>query len=74
MLNISGYPYKSNYGYYNMFNEWFRYHKYQAIYNYPLMYNAIIRNPETVNVILLVFLLWLLDRLIIRNIFMNKVR
>lgn len=59
--------------YYSVISDWMRYHKYQAIYNYPQIYNTLNSNPETIDIILFVFCFWLLDNILVRP-FLSKAR
>lgn len=66
MPEIMGNPQTSDVTYYNLASDWARYHKYQAIYNYPLLYRIINSHPTTLNIIMLIALLWLFDNIVIR--------
>lgn len=58
---------------YNQFSEWVSHQKYQAIGNYPELYNAVSQHECLVNIIYLISIFWLIDNLFIKR-WLNKAR
>lgn len=61
------------YNCYNQFSEWVSHQKYQAIGNYPELYNAVSQHECLTHIIYLIMLFWLIDNLFIKR-WLSKAR